>query len=80
MVSDEVTEFLIGERPVLEVERILTTVLFTDIVGSTAQIASLGDKRWRPLLDGRDETVREQLRRFRGDEIETTRGRLRGLR
>jgi hypothetical protein len=72
MVSDEVTEFLIGERPVLEVERILTTVLFTDIVGSTAQIASLGDKRWRALLDGRDETVREQLRRFRGDEIETT--------
>ena len=47
MVSDEVTEFLIGERPVLEVERILTTVLFTDIVGSTAQAASLGDKRSR---------------------------------
>jgi class 3 adenylate cyclase len=72
MVSDEVTEFLTGERPVLEVERILTTVLFTDIVGSTAQAASLGDKRWRSLLDGHDRTVREQLRRFRGNEINTT--------
>lgn len=72
MVSDEVTEFLTGERPVVEVERILTTVLFTDIVGSTAQAASLGDKRWRSLLDGHDKTVREQLRRFRGNEINTT--------
>jgi class 3 adenylate cyclase len=72
MVSDEVTEFLTGERPVVEVERILTTVLFTDIVGSTAQAASLGDKRWRSLLDGHDKTVREQLRRFRGHEINTT--------
>jgi class 3 adenylate cyclase/pimeloyl-ACP methyl ester carboxylesterase len=72
MLSDEVTEFLTGERPVLEVERILTTVLFTDIVGSTAQAASLGDKRWRSLLDGHDKTVREQFRRFRGNEINTT--------
>jgi class 3 adenylate cyclase len=72
MLSDEVTEFLTGERPVLEVERILTTVLFTDIVGSTAQAASLGDRRWRSLLDAHDNAVREQLRRFRGNEINTT--------
>ena len=70
--ADEVAEFLTGERPVVEVERILTTVLFTDIVGSTAQAASLGDQRWRSLLDAHDKTVREQLRRFRGREINTT--------
>jgi class 3 adenylate cyclase/pimeloyl-ACP methyl ester carboxylesterase len=72
MLSDEVTEFLTGERPIIEVERILTTVLFTDIVGSTAQAASLGDERWHSLLDAHDRAVREQLRRFRGKEINTT--------
>jgi class 3 adenylate cyclase len=68
----DIAEFLTGERPVVEVERILTTVLFTDIVGSTARAASLGDQRWRSLLDAHDRTVREQLRRFRGREINTT--------
>jgi class 3 adenylate cyclase len=72
MVTDEVAEFLTGERPPTEVERILTTVLFTDIVGSTARAASLGDQLWRRLLDDHDRTVREQLRRFRGIEINTT--------
>jgi class 3 adenylate cyclase len=71
-VVDEIAEFLTGERPVVEVERILTTVLFTDIVGSTALAASLGDNRWRSLLDSHDKAVREQLRRFRGNEINTT--------
>ncbi len=47
-------------------------MLFTDIVGSTAQAASLGDQRWRSLLDAHDKAVREQLRRFRGREINTT--------
>jgi class 3 adenylate cyclase len=68
----DIAEFLTGERPVVEVERILTTVLFTDIVGSTARAASLGDQRWRSLLDAHDRTVRKQLRRFRGREINTT--------
>jgi class 3 adenylate cyclase len=68
----DIAEFLTGERPVVEVERILTTVLFTDIVGSTARAASLGDQRWRSVLDAHDRTVREQLRRFRGREINTT--------
>jgi class 3 adenylate cyclase len=71
-VLDDIAEFLTGERPVVEVERILTTVLFTDIVGSTAQAASLGDRRWRSILDAHDRTVREQLRHFRGREINTT--------
>ena len=68
----EVAEFLTGERPLIEFERILTTVLFTDIVASTAHAASLGDQRWRSLLDAHDRTVRDQLRRFRGREINTT--------
>jgi class 3 adenylate cyclase len=71
-VIDEIAEFLTGERPIVEVERILTTVLFTDIVGSTERAASLGDQRWRSLLDSHDRIVREQLRRFRGNEINTT--------
>jgi class 3 adenylate cyclase/alpha-beta hydrolase superfamily lysophospholipase len=71
-VIEEVAEFLTGERPVVEIERILTTVLFTDIVGSTERAASLGDQRWRTLLDSHDRVVRDQLRRFRGREINTT--------
>ena len=71
-VTDEVAEFLTGERPLVEIERILTTVLFTDIVSSTERAVSLGDQRWRDLLDAHDRAVREQLRRFRGREINTT--------
>ncbi len=67
-----ITEFLTGDAPEIEVERVLTTVLFTDIVGSTQRAASLGDKKWRSLLDAHDRTVREQLRRFRGREVNTT--------
>ena len=69
---DEIAEFVTGERPVAEVERVLTTVLFSDIVGSTATAASLGDRRWRSLLDSHDRTVRELLRQSRGKEINTT--------
>jgi class 3 adenylate cyclase/alpha-beta hydrolase superfamily lysophospholipase len=72
VVVDEIAEFLTGERPVIEVERILATVLFTDIVGSTERAASVGDARWRAQLDAHDRAVREQLRRFRGREINTT--------
>jgi class 3 adenylate cyclase len=72
VVAVEVAEFLTGERPAVEIERLLTTMLFTDIVGSTRRAASLGDERWRTLLDAHDRTIRDQLRRHRGREIETS--------
>jgi class 3 adenylate cyclase len=76
LIEDEtfaqIIEFLTGARPDIEVDRILTTVLFTDIVGSTERAATLGDQKWRDLLDAHDHTVRDQLRRFRGKEINTT--------
>jgi len=71
-VLDEIEQFLTGELGSRDPDRILTTVLFTDIVGSTARAASLGDQRWRSILDAHDKAVREQLRRFRGREINTT--------
>jgi class 3 adenylate cyclase len=69
---EEIAEFVTGERPEVDVDRILTTLLFTDIVGSTERAASLGDQAWRSLLDAHDRVVREHLRRFRGKEINTT--------
>jgi pimeloyl-ACP methyl ester carboxylesterase len=72
VVADEIAEFVTGERPVTEIDRVLATVLFTDIVRSTAQVAALGDRQWRLKLDAHDRVVREQLRRFRGREINTT--------
>ena len=69
---EEVAEFLTGERPVVDIDRVLTTVLFTDIVASTEQLAAVGDRRWRAMLDAHDRAVREQLRRFNGREINTT--------
>ncbi len=71
-VIDELSEFLTGSRPEVETERVLTTVMFTDIVGSTERAAEMGDARWRALLGSHDVAVREQLRRFRGEEINTT--------
>jgi class 3 adenylate cyclase len=70
-VYSDIAEFLTGERPA-ESTRILTTVLFTDIVGSTEHAASVGDKSWRLLLDAHDRLVREQLRRFKGREVKMT--------
>jgi len=52
-------------------DRVLVTVLFTDIVESTARAAALGDRQWRNLLDGHNEMVRRALERFRGKEIDT---------
>lgn len=71
-VIGEVAEFITGERPFVEVDRILTTILFTDIVGSTECAADLGDERWRRALDEHDRAVRDQLRRFHGREVNTT--------
>jgi class 3 adenylate cyclase len=69
--TSDIIEFLTGERPV-ETNRVLTTILFTDIVGSTERAASVGDQSWRSTLDAHDRAVREQLRRFKGKEVNTT--------
>jgi class 3 adenylate cyclase len=68
---DEVEEFLTGARHAPPTDRVLATVLFTDIVGSTQRAAELGDRRWRDLLDAHDGAVRRQLERFRGREVST---------
>ena len=56
----------------IEADRVLATVLFTDIVGSTEKAAALGDQRWRHLLDDHHATIRRVLARFRGREVKTT--------
>jgi class 3 adenylate cyclase len=71
-IAQEIEEFLTGERRVPDVDRVLKTVLFTDIVGSTERAAEVGDRRWRDLLDAHDAAVRDALERFRGEEIKTT--------
>jgi class 3 adenylate cyclase len=68
----EIEAFLTGERRRPRTDRELATVLFTDIVGSTALAADLGDLRWRSVLDRHDDIVSRQLDRFRGTSIKTT--------
>jgi len=68
---DEIEEFLTGTRPAPEPNRVLATVLFTDIVGSTKRAVELGDRRWRELLGVHDAAVRRELERFRGREVDT---------
>ena len=70
-VIGEIQEFLTGVRSGPTSDRVLSTVLFTDIVGSTDHAAALGDQRWRELLDRHDRAVRRQLERFRGREVNT---------
>ena len=72
----EIEAFLVdawqdSEAGEAEPDRVLATILFTDIVGSTARAAELGDARWRELLQGHHAVVRRQLARFRGSEIDT---------
>jgi class 3 adenylate cyclase len=68
---DEVEHFLTGVRPVREPDRVLATVMFTDIVGSTERAAALGDRRWRAVLEQHHSVVRRELERFRGREVDT---------
>jgi len=70
-ILDEIEEFLTGTRHEAEVDRVLATVLFTDIVGSTERAAALGDRKWRDLLDGYYALARRELTRFRGREVDT---------
>lgn len=71
-ILDEVEEFLTGVRHGAEPDRVLATVLFTDIVRATERAAALGDRRWRDLLDSHHALVRRELARFRGREVDTT--------
>lgn len=70
-IIDEIEEFLTGTKHPVESDRILATVLFTDIVRSTERIAALGDTRWRELLEAHHELVRKELARYRGQEVDT---------
>ncbi len=71
LILAEIEEFLTGVRPRPEPERVLATVLFTDIVGSTATAAELGDRSWRELVERHHALVRRELARFDGIEIDT---------
>jgi pimeloyl-ACP methyl ester carboxylesterase len=68
----EVEEFLTGARTAVSSDRLLATILFTDIVGSTERAAELGDRHWHDLLQKHDRLVRRQLDRFRGRAIDFT--------
>jgi pimeloyl-ACP methyl ester carboxylesterase len=70
-VLDEIEGFLTGVRRGPEPDRVLATVLFTDIVGSTERAAKVGDRRWRDLLEEHNAVVRRALARFRGREVDT---------
>ena len=70
-ILDEVEEFLTGVRRGSDPDRVLATVMFTDIVDATRRAAELGDRRWRDLLESHHAMVREQLVKFRGREIDT---------
>jgi pimeloyl-ACP methyl ester carboxylesterase len=71
VVLAEVREFLTGVREGPEPDRMLATVLFTDLVGSTERARELGDRRWRELLESHHSTVRRELARFSGRELDT---------
>jgi class 3 adenylate cyclase len=71
-VLAEVAAFLTGERPAVEPDRILATVLFTDIVTSTERSAQVGDRRWKDLLDQHDTLIRPELERHRGRLVKNT--------
>ena len=68
----EIAEFLTGHQAEVADDRVLATVLFTDIVDSTRRAAEIGDRDWHALLDAHDAVVRSQLARFRGREVNST--------
>jgi class 3 adenylate cyclase len=70
-ILDEIEEFLTGVRHGSDRDRVLATIVFTDIVDSTRLAVELGDRRWRDLLETHHGVVRSELRRFRGREIDT---------
>jgi class 3 adenylate cyclase len=71
-ITDEIEEFLTGVRTGSDPDRVLTTLLFTDIADSTTWAAELGDRHWRDLLDQHHDLIRVELGRFGGREVATT--------
>ena len=71
---DEIEEFLTGERHPTDAERILATVMFSDIVDSTQRAAEMGDRRWRDLLAAIEDAVDRELSRFRGRAVKSMGG------
>jgi class 3 adenylate cyclase len=69
---DAIEEFLTGRLPAPDTNRVLATVVFTDLVESTERVAALGDRRWREVLTDHDRLVRQELERFRGHEVKAT--------
>jgi len=69
---DAIEEFVTGQLPPRQIDRVLATMLFTDVVSSTDQVAGMGDRRWSELLATHDSLTRAELERFRGREIGTT--------
>lgn len=70
-IPDEVERFVTGRTPTPDVDKVLATVLFTDIVGSTDRQAQLGDRGWKELVERHHATVRELVHRYRGEEQDT---------
>jgi class 3 adenylate cyclase len=70
-ILDEVEEFLTGARPAPESDRVLATILFTDLVGSTEKAGALGDTAWGALLAAHNDAIRQELGRFGGEEVDT---------
>ncbi|MCB9436118.1 MAG: adenylate/guanylate cyclase domain-containing protein [Anaerolineales bacterium] len=68
----EIEEFLTGVRSIMDIDRVLATVLFTDIVNSTIRAVTLGDAQWSRLLENHHHLIRREIDRFRGREVKTT--------
>jgi class 3 adenylate cyclase len=71
-IVNEIQEFLTGEQPPMEIDRVLATVLFTDIVDSTKRTAEMGDSRWKDVLDTHNAVMVKEINRFRGRTIRST--------
>jgi class 3 adenylate cyclase/esterase/lipase len=71
MVAERIEEFLTGSKASVSFDRVLATIVFTDIVSSTEMAESLGDRRWKALLSAHDDIVRQEFKRFRGNEVKS---------
>lgn len=70
-ILNEIQRFLVAAQQPVEADRVLATVMFSDIVGSTERAVTLGDRSWRELLAQHHQVVRHELQRFRGHEVDT---------